>query len=556
MRLPLLDFLACPRCLSHLTLNEVVSETGVSTAARNALSYSAAPSGVSSVPAASDPSEIETGVLACAACGAWYPIIKSIPELLPDHLRDWNRDREWLESHAGGLATAYVQAWWHFRPGVDVAEHGSNHKLAEITAPSKIDDPAWWNPGYVSPFNAQSPNHTWHLIRSFAMAEPFLELAQGEIVLDVGCGFSWTTEWLLRSGYTALGVDLCRAYLEIGLARVGGNRPHLVVGDLEHLPIRSAAVHAVLGFEAFHHVPNRGVAMREFHRVLVDGRPVVLVEPGGFHEHATVSVDAMAKYGTLEVGMELEDVAGYAAGSGLVDCRRHDVVGEEVRADGIAPPLPQRTQLMANNMYTLRKPDVRPDTSPHRGPAAPGEVLVHIDGPASGATVQAGFRMNGWAADARSSSNPGVGGVHVWVHPQGGDNDTALFLGTAHLGEARPDVATVHGPQFARAGWSLTTPALPPGKYNITAYVWVDRTARYEGAGATTVEVAKQESGPAVDARIRSTAAPSESARRGAGLPAPGPVPPKMPVKSLRSRVRTVLYFSRQKVLATFWRRR
>ena len=34
----------------------------------------------------------------------------------------------------------------------------------------------------------------------------------------------------------------------------------------------------------------------------------------------------MAKYGTLEVGMELADVAGYAEGSGLVDCRRHDVV--------------------------------------------------------------------------------------------------------------------------------------------------------------------------------------------------------------------------------------
>ena len=369
------------------------------------------------------------------------------------------------------------------------------------------------------------------------MAEPFLELAHGEIVLDAGCGFSWTTEWLLRSGYVPLGVDLCRAYLEIGLARVGGNRPHLVVGDIEHLPIRSAAVHAVLGFEAFHHLPNRGAAMQEFHRVLRDGRPVVLVEPPGGHEHATVSVDAMAKYGTLEVGMELEDVADYAAGSGLVDYRRHDVIGEEVRADGIAPPLPQRTQLMANHMYTLRKPDVRPDhsTPPRRG------VLVHIDSPVSGATVRAGFLMNGWAADAQSSSNPGVGGVHVWALPQGGG--TSLFLGTAHLGEVRPDVAAAVGPQFARAGWSLTTPPLTPGKYEIKAYVSLDRTARYEGAGATTVEVAKQKSDPAVPARTRSTPAHSVSARSGAGVPVRGPQPPSLLLIRLRSRLRRLWYF-------------
>jgi uncharacterized protein YbaR (Trm112 family)/SAM-dependent methyltransferase len=500
MRLSLLDFVACPRCLSHLTLSEV------------------------SVP---DPGEVETGVLACTACGAWYPVIKSLPELLPDHLRDWNRDRQWLESHSGALPTAHVQAWQQFRPGVDVAESGANFKLAEINLPSKIDNPAWWNPGYTSPFDPQWPDHTWHLIRSFAMAEPFLELAHGEIALDAGCGFAWTTEWLLRSGHTAVGVDLCREYLEIGLARVGGHRPHLVVGDIEHLPIRSAAVHAVLGFEAFHHLPNRGAAMREFHRVLRDGRPVVLVEPSGYHEHATVSVDAMATYGTLEVGMELEDVAGYAAGSGLVDCRRHDVIGEEVRADGLAPHLPQKTQLMANHMYTLRKPDVGPDAASRPGR---GVALVYIDSPVSGATVQAGFRITGWAADAQSSSNPGVGGVHVWALPQNGGNDTA-FLGTARLGEARPDVAASYGPQFGRAGWSLTTPALAPGKYNIQAYVWLDRTRSYEGAGATTVEVAKQNSDPAVPGLTGATPA-------GAAVPVRGPQPPSLLLIRLRSRLR------------------
>ena len=68
------------------------------------------------------------------------------------------------------------------------------------------------------------------------LAQPLLELEQWQAVLDVGSGYSWTTEWLLRSGHEAIGIDLCRAYLEIGLARVGPNRPHLLIADAEHLP--------------------------------------------------------------------------------------------------------------------------------------------------------------------------------------------------------------------------------------------------------------------------------------------------------------------------------
>jgi SAM-dependent methyltransferase/uncharacterized protein YbaR (Trm112 family) len=324
---------------------------------------------------------VDTGVLTCGDCGAWYPIIAAVPEVLSDHLRDGARDRRWLEETAPRLPGELVALWRRFEPR-SAEDPGAHHKLAEIALPAKITDGSFWGPGYASPFNLWTPEHTWHLIRNFVVAEPLLELSRGHVVLDVGSGYSWTTEWLLRSGYEPIGIDICRAYLEIAIARVGPNRPHLLVADAERLPIRSGSMHAVLGFEAFHHVPDRPAAMREFNRVLMDGRPVVLVEPGGAHEHAAVSIEAMEKYGTLERGMDLRDVVAYAEGSGLGDCREHYLQRVAVGAEFDAVPPSPPISLVANNVYTLRKggtPSVRSRPAPP--PPEPDPLPVHTPAP-------------------------------------------------------------------------------------------------------------------------------------------------------------------------------
>jgi SAM-dependent methyltransferase len=143
-----------------------------------------------------------------------------------------------------------------------------------------------------------------------------LRLAKGGRVIDSGCGYAWTTEWLFRSGFDPIGVDICRTYLEVGLARMGVPRPHLVIGDVEALPLRNGAARAVLAYESFHHIPNRPRAVRAYERVIEDHGVVILAEPGAAHEHAPVAIDAM-RYGILEKGMELADVQAYCDGTTL-----------------------------------------------------------------------------------------------------------------------------------------------------------------------------------------------------------------------------------------------
>ncbi len=262
--------------------------------------------------------EVQSGLLICGACGRWFPIDAGIPELLPDHLRDAAREAAIFATAASDAPEDLRAALSAFRPSGDASsDPGAHYKKAEIGIKDKIDDPVFFGPGYSSPFNPWNSEFTVYLISLFGTVLPMLEAKRGQVVIDSGCGYAWTTEWLFRSGFDAIGVDICRTYLEIGTARIGTFRPHLVVGDVEHLPLAAAAADAILAYESFHHVPDRRRAMAAYDRVLKTGGRIVLAEPGGDHEGAAVSVDAMEKYGILERGMELDDVLGYAAGTAL-----------------------------------------------------------------------------------------------------------------------------------------------------------------------------------------------------------------------------------------------
>lgn len=259
--------------------------------------------------------EVHEGLLLCGDCGRWYPIVGQIPEVLPDHLRSVERESPFFAASAAGMPADLRAAFERFTPSPAHDDAGAHHKKAEIGIKSKIEDPTFFGPGYSSPFNVWNTTFTLYLVQLFGAVVPLLDVKNAEPMLDSGCGYGWTTEWLFKSGVDAVGVDICRDYLEIGITRMGAWRPHVVVGDVEQLPIRSAAMRAVLAYESFHHIPNRPRAMQGFCRVLVDGGRIVLAEPGAAHEHAEVSVDVMAKYGILEKGMELEDVADYADGT-------------------------------------------------------------------------------------------------------------------------------------------------------------------------------------------------------------------------------------------------
>jgi uncharacterized protein YbaR (Trm112 family)/SAM-dependent methyltransferase len=391
VRYSLLRFIACPHCQSELatfTLSEAASEIAPDRlAASNRVPAAAGGLGplpewrpgsrlsdvlrrhapLESAPERNAQVELVEGLLICGACGRWYPVWGSIPELIPDHLRSPERALADLDRLGSSLPADLRDALTEAAPGAAAAEDpGARYKQAEMSLPGKVTDEGFWGPGHVSPFNPGASDHTWHLIRNFASVQPLLGLEPRDPVLDTGCGYAWTTEWLFKSGYEPIGIDICRDYLEIGIMRMGALRPHLVVADVETLPFRPASMRGVLAFESFHHLPGRERALAGFAMVLQDGRPAVLAEPGADHESAPGSVEVMDRYGILERGMELADVRRYAAGLPFAEVEQHFMLRVPSRRLGarLKGELVRDNSMLVNNVFSLRKDGGPPPPAP------------------------------------------------------------------------------------------------------------------------------------------------------------------------------------------------
>ncbi len=382
MRYSLLNFLVCPQCAGELTavvleeapaemnpvrlaqarrVNQAGSQIGPTPAWRSTTALTRLLDRLSESAASPERNfqvDVTEGLLVCGECGRWFPLTRSIPELLPDHLRDSQRDAALMHQCAPSLP-AELGALLRGPAGAGHPHEdaGAHHKRAEMSIKDKISDPSFFGPGYSSPFNPWNPDFTLYLIRVFANVLPLLELKEGDAVLDTGCGYAWTTEWLFRSGFEAIGSDISRVYVDIAVERMGAVRPHLVIADTENLPFKSDSMRGVLGYESFHHIPNRRRAMAGFARILQEGSPVVLAEPGAAHEHAEVSVDAMTKYGILEKGMEIEDIEDYIESAPFGAPEQHYVVRAASAELGGALDLAfARTHaVVEGNIFRIRK---------------------------------------------------------------------------------------------------------------------------------------------------------------------------------------------------------
>jgi uncharacterized protein YbaR (Trm112 family) len=56
--------------------------------------------------------EVKEGILYCSKCGRWYPIgsaVETIPEMLPDDLREKDRDITWLKKWSEKIPTQILE---------------------------------------------------------------------------------------------------------------------------------------------------------------------------------------------------------------------------------------------------------------------------------------------------------------------------------------------------------------------------------------------------------------------------------------------------------------
>lgn len=53
--------------------------------------------------------EIDSGLLFCEKCNRWFPIIETIPQMLPDEYRDETKETGWIKSKEDLLDEAFIK---------------------------------------------------------------------------------------------------------------------------------------------------------------------------------------------------------------------------------------------------------------------------------------------------------------------------------------------------------------------------------------------------------------------------------------------------------------
>ncbi len=156
-----------------------------------------------------------------------------------------------------------------------------------------------WKP--FSPPGTDTVAESARVIHDFSVALQTLRPTPLDLILDVGAGACWCSDWLQRLNLHTVSVDISLDMLRVGQSRLDRRSPpRLVAGDMEHLPFAASSFEKAVCLNALHHAADFEAAVREIGRVLKPGGMALFSEPGVGHADKPWSISAMQDFGVLE----------------------------------------------------------------------------------------------------------------------------------------------------------------------------------------------------------------------------------------------------------------
>lgn len=234
MRLRFLEWACCPECQADLAIDWRQPESG---------------------------DAIDEGALRCSRCARQYPIIGSIPRLLPDAL--------------AGQVVAYHPEFF--------ARHGDRVRpsIDRSTPSVEAEHAKWWHDERRT---IRSYSYQW---RKFKQMFPewegvFLDLIRpldrsffkGKVGLDGGCGFGRSIYYAATFGAEMIGLDLSEAIEAARENTAHLPNVHLVQGDIFHPPIKRQSLDFVYSFGVLHHLPDPKAGFTSLSRLVKPGGPM------------------------------------------------------------------------------------------------------------------------------------------------------------------------------------------------------------------------------------------------------------------------------------------
>ena len=133
-------------------------------------------------------------------------------------------------------------------------------------------------------FYGKDPLSSLYNAREMSFVRSSVQVSQNDLVLDIGCGPGrWIVEYTSK-GAVVIALDISRNTIKSARQKIrklfprSQESPSFIIGDAEHLPLKTSSFNAVNCFDAFPHFPHPLKSLGEMTRVLKqDG--LIIFEP-------------------------------------------------------------------------------------------------------------------------------------------------------------------------------------------------------------------------------------------------------------------------------------
>lgn len=206
------------------------------------------------------------GVLVCPSCSSWYPIVDSIPELLPVGREQPMLRESFVDRHRVELESFGLRPPGETRPrglAEDSAFEAQAHQREHFDQLARRDDEFSYSSLGMLPFQRALRRLT------FGAWRPTLQ--ESSLVLDIGCADGLSTFDIAQPGINVIGFDISREIIGDAVRRAdseGLKNVTFFVGDADAMPVVAETIDCVLCYGTLHHVPDPARTLADAARVL------------------------------------------------------------------------------------------------------------------------------------------------------------------------------------------------------------------------------------------------------------------------------------------------